>query len=396
MVAKVADFGLSRSGKLGGSGAIENDEPTEDYYRSKNGVFAVRWTAPEAMEELRFTQASDVWSFGILLVEMFQDGVAPYGLWSTALVMTKVVGGLKHMQPAGCQDEVYAMMLQCWATDATARPLFSHLVTMLEIVCEHYHRESGCSGPGVLDVSQSSTSGSIVPGNANRDAAGFGYEMPEGFGAAESAGPSQRALQQLESHVDARSSLQPSAALDQNGYVADTNGLEQHPQHPFAGESVHLNALKSPPDVRPSGLHDVTPAPHNVDDRSSLQPSATLDQNGYVADTSGLEQHQRHYTAGGRAHTYVVGNMNGTARHKSLSTLDSVATTMVNETHIGLEPYLLVEGGPISPQEVEFGNESSSMQTGTMAITVDARLPLAVPVAILSSLSASWDSFIDI
>jgi serine/threonine protein kinase len=393
MVAKVADFGLSRSGKLGGSDrAIEHDESTGDYYRSRSGVFAVRWTAPEAMEELRFTQASDVWSFGIVLVEMFQDGVAPYGLWSTALVMTKVVGGLKHMQPAGCQDAVYAMMLQCWTTDATARPLFSRLVTMLENVCEPLHRERGCSGQGVLDVSP--------PGSSVRDTAGSGYEMPEGFGAAD--GPrsqrapqqmprSKRAPQQIEAHVDDRSSLRPSAALDQNGYVADTSALEQHQRHYAASGRAHVFALTSPPNVRLSRLHDVTPAPRSVDDRSSLRPSAALDQNGYGADASGLVQHQRHYTADGRVHTHIVGNMDRTARHKSLSGLDSVGTTMVNKAHVELEPNTLVEGGPISPQEFEFGNESSSIQTCTMATPTDTLLPLALPVATLSSLSASWE-----
>jgi serine/threonine protein kinase len=324
MVAKVADFGLSRSAARGGSDSIEN-EPSEDYYRSTTGVFAVRWTAPEAMEEHRFTQASDVWSFGILLVEIFQDGVVPYGLWSTARVIAKVLGGSKHMQPTGCQDAVYAMMLQCWATDGQARPLFSHLVTMLENICESLQREIGCSGQGVLDVSPSCTPSASVPANANanRDTGEFGYEMPEGYCAkSATAGPlSQRAPQQMVAHVDDHSSLQPSIALDQNGYVADTTGLELHQQHPFGG-CVHEVELKSLSGSQQRELNSVPHALHNADTVSSLQPSnAALEHAYYFA--------------------------------------------------------------------------SSSMQTDTVATTLDTLLPSGVPIAILSSPIASWEGSVD-
>jgi hypothetical protein len=67
-MCKIADFGLSR-GAGGQSSTAENDDIAthEDYYKSTAGVFPVRWTAPEAMETLRFTPASDVWSFGIVV-----------------------------------------------------------------------------------------------------------------------------------------------------------------------------------------------------------------------------------------------------------------------------------------------------------------------------------------
>ena len=62
----MADFGLSReTGTVGGA--------DDGYYRSSaGGLFPVRWTAPEAMRDLRFTQASDVWSFAIVMVEIYQ------------------------------------------------------------------------------------------------------------------------------------------------------------------------------------------------------------------------------------------------------------------------------------------------------------------------------------
>ena len=68
MVGQVADFGLSRGTRLAvndadSDGGVSTNQDGE-YYRSQAGVFPIRWTAPEAMETLRFSPASDVWSFG--------------------------------------------------------------------------------------------------------------------------------------------------------------------------------------------------------------------------------------------------------------------------------------------------------------------------------------------
>ena len=74
-VCKVSDFGLSRD--IGS----DDDEHGKRYYRTTGeGALPVRWTAIEALEESRFTTASDVWSFGILVVEVFQDCSTPYAI----------------------------------------------------------------------------------------------------------------------------------------------------------------------------------------------------------------------------------------------------------------------------------------------------------------------------
>ena len=55
--------GLSRKTQVG--------DETSEYYRSAGGVFAIRWTAPEGMRELKFSEASDVWAFAIVMVELY-------------------------------------------------------------------------------------------------------------------------------------------------------------------------------------------------------------------------------------------------------------------------------------------------------------------------------------
>lgn len=66
MQAKIGDFGLSREHNF-------NEE-----FLSNGGLIAVRWTAVEAIRTRRFTQMTDVWSYGILLYEIWTKAELPY------------------------------------------------------------------------------------------------------------------------------------------------------------------------------------------------------------------------------------------------------------------------------------------------------------------------------
>jgi fyn-related kinase len=133
MTCKVADFGLARgiAGARAGPGTNE-DGDEEEYYRSRTGTFPVRWTSPEAMQTMRFSEASDCWSFGITLVEVFTDGGKPYAGMANAAVISQVQGGYRAPQPKLCADAVYTIMLQCWSAKAVDRPTFATLVAKLE------------------------------------------------------------------------------------------------------------------------------------------------------------------------------------------------------------------------------------------------------------------------
>ena len=66
LITKVADFGLARV-------IVDNE-----YSAAQGARFPVKWTAPEAISFGKFTVKSDVWSFGILLMELFTYGQVPY------------------------------------------------------------------------------------------------------------------------------------------------------------------------------------------------------------------------------------------------------------------------------------------------------------------------------
>jgi serine/threonine protein kinase len=137
-MCKIADFGLSRGSRVGeaitpdewtheNADRVDRGETHEDYYKSTTGVFPVRWTAPEAMETLRFTPASDVWSFGIVVIELLVDGDTPYHGMSNPDVMKLTMSGGRHPKPALCSNKLYDMLLKCWDADAAKRPAFPQL-----------------------------------------------------------------------------------------------------------------------------------------------------------------------------------------------------------------------------------------------------------------------------
>ncbi len=94
--------------------------------------FAIKWTAPEAMFQNRFTIKSDIWSFGILLYELATFGRFPYPGISNAQVIEKLKEGYRMSKPLFCPESLYKIMLNCWNEDPSKRPTFETLQWQLE------------------------------------------------------------------------------------------------------------------------------------------------------------------------------------------------------------------------------------------------------------------------
>ncbi|XP_054942243.1 fibroblast growth factor receptor 3 isoform X2 [Physeter macrocephalus] len=122
-VMKIADFGLAR------------DVHNLDYYKkTTNGRLPVKWMAPEALFDRVYTHQSDVWSFGVLLWEIFTLGGSPYPGIPVEELFKLLKEGHRMDKPANCTHDLYMIMRECWHAVPSQRPTFKQLVEDLDRV----------------------------------------------------------------------------------------------------------------------------------------------------------------------------------------------------------------------------------------------------------------------
>ncbi|XP_028903134.1 ephrin type-A receptor 7 isoform X9 [Ornithorhynchus anatinus] len=123
LVCKVSDFGLSR---------VIEDDPEAVYTTTQGGKIPVRWTAPEAIQYRKFTSASDVWSYGIVMWEVMSYGERPYWDMSNQDVIKAIEEGYRLPAPMDCPAGLHQLMLDCWQKDRGERPKFEQIVGILD------------------------------------------------------------------------------------------------------------------------------------------------------------------------------------------------------------------------------------------------------------------------
>uniref|UniRef100_A0A8C5E241 receptor protein-tyrosine kinase n=1 Tax=Gouania willdenowi TaxID=441366 RepID=A0A8C5E241_GOUWI len=121
-VAKICDFGLAR------------DITTDSNYVVKgNARLPVKWMSTESIFECVYTFESDVWSYGILLWEIFSLGNSPYpGVPVDAKFYKLIKEGYRMDAPDFAPCEMYRIMRSCWNADPFARPSFKKVVERFE------------------------------------------------------------------------------------------------------------------------------------------------------------------------------------------------------------------------------------------------------------------------
>ncbi|XP_025109242.1 epidermal growth factor receptor-like isoform X2 [Pomacea canaliculata] len=122
LVAKIADFGLSK-----------NDET---YVKTSSTRVPIRWMAVESLFNNTYTTQSDVWSFGVVLWEIFTLGGTPYSSTDTQQLFNLLKDGYRLKRPRLCDQNAYAMMLQCWNEIPERRPTFPELCGRLQRMLE--------------------------------------------------------------------------------------------------------------------------------------------------------------------------------------------------------------------------------------------------------------------
>nr|XP_046266477.1 platelet-derived growth factor receptor beta-like isoform X2 [Scatophagus argus] len=117
-LVKVCDFGLARD--------LTKDR---DYIARGNSFLPVKWMSPESIFQNIYSCQSDVWSYGVLLWEIFSLGGRPYpDLPMTQEFYSALKRGYRMSRPEHAPHNIFDLMKQCWEEEPQSRPSFSSLV----------------------------------------------------------------------------------------------------------------------------------------------------------------------------------------------------------------------------------------------------------------------------
>uniref|UniRef100_A0A6I8N8W8 Tyrosine-protein kinase n=1 Tax=Ornithorhynchus anatinus TaxID=9258 RepID=A0A6I8N8W8_ORNAN len=93
--------------------------------------FPIKWTAPEAINFGVFSIKADVWSFGILMMEIVTYGRVPYPGMTNPEVIRNLERGYRMPCPDTCPSELYEVIAGCWESRPEERPTFEYLQSVL-------------------------------------------------------------------------------------------------------------------------------------------------------------------------------------------------------------------------------------------------------------------------
>uniref|UniRef100_A0A2C9GPE0 Tyrosine-protein kinase n=1 Tax=Anopheles arabiensis TaxID=7173 RepID=A0A2C9GPE0_ANOAR len=118
-IVKISDFGMSRE---------------EEEYIVSGGMkqIPIKWTAPEALNFGKYTSLCDVWSYGILVWEIFSRGDTPYSGMSNSMARERIDEGYRMPAPEGAPPEMYRLMLKCWSYEPESRPHFDEICSVVD------------------------------------------------------------------------------------------------------------------------------------------------------------------------------------------------------------------------------------------------------------------------
>ncbi|XP_063343755.1 platelet-derived growth factor receptor beta-like [Pelmatolapia mariae] len=117
-LVKVCDFGLARD--------LLKDQ---DYIARGNSFLPLKWMSPESIFQNIYSSQSDVWSYGVLLWEIFSLGCSPYpDLPMTQEFYSALKRGYRMSRPDHAPEDMYDVMKRCWEEKPQSRPSFSSLL----------------------------------------------------------------------------------------------------------------------------------------------------------------------------------------------------------------------------------------------------------------------------
>lgn len=113
--------------KIAGFGP-QSTEDDGDEGPDKKERIPIKWMAPECTKSTKdATEKSDVWSYGVVLWEIFSLGASPYGNTRARDIPAKLKKGERLGKPEQCDDIWYTVMTRTWTYEPKGRPTFSEI-----------------------------------------------------------------------------------------------------------------------------------------------------------------------------------------------------------------------------------------------------------------------------
>lgn len=111
------------------------DQDSDGEHSKKRERVPLKWMAPECLKStVGATEKSDVWSFGIVLWEIFSLGDSPYDKIRGRDLPGKLKSGYRLAKPELCDDKWYGVMKRAWTEDPAERPTFEQIRSELDEV----------------------------------------------------------------------------------------------------------------------------------------------------------------------------------------------------------------------------------------------------------------------
>jgi serine/threonine protein kinase len=126
---KICDFGLSKN--------CYHYNDISYVRKDKEVLMPIKWLAVECIRDHVFTEKTDVWSWGILMWEIFNLGAAPYpGQAIDNKFCERLFNGHRLERPAYAPKPAYELMRKCWFDRPEERPDFRTISRTMDKMLE--------------------------------------------------------------------------------------------------------------------------------------------------------------------------------------------------------------------------------------------------------------------
>ncbi|XP_064631187.1 LIM domain kinase 2-like [Lineus longissimus] len=128
LTARTIYLDTPRHARIGSFGLAKRLDNQENFFTEKaTRRYPLKWYPPESVYKFEFDAKCDVWSYGVVMWEVFSYGIKPYKNMKGPEILTMLDIGERLYRPDRCPKPAYDVMRLCWAASRGERPTFERL-----------------------------------------------------------------------------------------------------------------------------------------------------------------------------------------------------------------------------------------------------------------------------